>query len=287
MKNNTNWKLLSPPFSGNLNEALMHQYHASQYLAMVGRHLIAQKPDDSNTNFGFHPGKGMFIGHELSEGVRLGLDLEKLELQLLGPSDQVVASVNLSGKTTSRVYHEMKQMLNEEGIDTSNLKHELHYELLDHPLLKDAEFNTDDHKSMGELIAQRHNAELVLRNVTAGHTAAEPVRIWPHHFDTGSLIPLSQNNKGELSSSIGIGWAISDTMISEPYYYLSFWSAENVLLNPDMPAFSNGKWMMPDWNGGVLTLSDILGHRTEEEQMASVLSFFNEGIAIIQKTLES
>ena len=44
------WKALALAFNQKLNDALQQQYHATQFIAMAGRHLIPQQPDDSNTN---------------------------------------------------------------------------------------------------------------------------------------------------------------------------------------------------------------------------------------------
>ena len=45
-----NWKLQKSAFDNNLHQALLQQHHAAQFVAMVGRQLIPQQPDDSNTN---------------------------------------------------------------------------------------------------------------------------------------------------------------------------------------------------------------------------------------------
>ena len=89
-----NWQFLSLPFTANLHEALMQQYHASQYLARpVGKHLVPQRDDDSNTNFRYQHEGGMFIGNELQGGIRVGLKLESLELLLLNPDNQVISMI--------------------------------------------------------------------------------------------------------------------------------------------------------------------------------------------------
>jgi hypothetical protein len=163
-------------WDGNLNEVLMQHYQASEFLAMAGKHLIPQKTDDSNRNFGFDSDKGMFIGHELSEGERLGLHLENLELQLLDPSDRPIARIGLTGKTTSQVLFGLKQVLHDKGIDVSNLKHELHYDLLEHSNLHNGMFSVDESEILREIVAQRHNAMLVLAKVIAEYASSVPIR---------------------------------------------------------------------------------------------------------------
>ena len=75
---NKNWRLLSLPFSPELNDAIQQQHHAAQFIAMAGRHLIPQQPDDSNTNMQYLPELEALAGNQLSNGLRLALQLENL-----------------------------------------------------------------------------------------------------------------------------------------------------------------------------------------------------------------
>jgi hypothetical protein len=68
-----NWKTLTLPFNDDLNDALQQQHHASQFIALVGRHLIPQQPDDSNTNMQYLLDKELLVGNELANGMRLAL----------------------------------------------------------------------------------------------------------------------------------------------------------------------------------------------------------------------
>ena len=72
-KNENNWKLQTLPFGDEMKNALQQQHHAAQYLALAGRHLIPQQPDDSNTNMEFIPETGMLVGNSLSDGMKIGL----------------------------------------------------------------------------------------------------------------------------------------------------------------------------------------------------------------------
>ena len=79
--------------------------------------------------------------------------------------------------------------------------------------------------------------------------------------------------------------AIPDSIIGEPYYYLSFWS-ENPIKGIEKPdALDAGKWMMPNWNGAVLKQSEILEVGSAIGQHKLVKSFFNSGINILMDRL--
>jgi len=131
------------------------------------------------------------------------------------------------------------------GVNIDNLKDELHYDLPDHNLIHGSPFANVHPESIRENIVCRHSAELVLKQAIADYKLAEPIRIWPHHFDTGTLIPLDWDSTGEITQSVGLGWAIPDGMVDEPYYYLSVWTRDPMEFPAQMPLMNSGSWMMP------------------------------------------
>ena len=189
------WKLLTMDFSPELNDALQQQHHAAQYIALVGRHLIPQKPDDSNTNMEFVPEKGMLIGNPLSKGMKVGLKLSNLELTVLDEKNNTLETISFDGKTKKQAFAELKSTLSSLRIDTNNFTDQLHYEIPAHSLDNGAHFSVQNEKYFIENLNYRHNARLVLTEITANIDNAEAVKIWPHHFDTGSFISYSKNEK--------------------------------------------------------------------------------------------
>ena len=281
------WKIQTLPFDDNLKHTLLQQHQAAQYLALVGKHLIHQQADDSNTNMQFVADENLFLGNELPNGFKVALSLSDLTLCIRDKNKKPLKSIPLYGKTKQEVFDELKQVLSDLGVDSSNFKNKLHYDIPPHPLDEGAVFKPEDEKYTNECIAYRHNAKIVLNEAAKKFQNPELIRIWPHHFDTGAFFPISKNEKGELLQSIGIGWAIPDGMIDEPYYYLSFWS-EKALPNRDgFSALDSGKWMMPNWNGAVLKNSEISSHKTAEAQKKLVMHFYSGGIdTLLQKFKE-
>ncbi len=281
METLNDWKLQTFPFDENLHQALIQQHHAAQFVALAGKYLIPQQPDDSNTNMEFLPAGDLLAGHKLGTGARVVLQLTDLSVGALSEDAVSKILVDLKGKTKQQVFDELKRGLSELGVDVAALKNELHYQISAHPLDEGAVFTVNDRQYFYENTILRYNANSVLNEIAAAAEKAEPVRVWPHHFDTGSLIPVSHNGKGELSQSIGIGWAISDSMIDEPYYYLSFWSEKPVEKLKELPPLETGRWMMPGWSGAVLKHSEILEAGSANEQHEMVKSFFDSGIKIL------
>ncbi|MCF6342003.1 MAG: hypothetical protein L3J31_04285 [Bacteroidales bacterium] len=275
---NNDWKLQKQAFNDKLNEALKQQHHATQFLALAGRHLIPQKDDDSNTNVEFIPGENLLLGNELPNGMRVGLHLTELKLLILDAANNTKKTIRLEGKTQKEVFVELTQNLADVGINVTNFKNELHYEIPAHPLDEGAVFSIEDKNDFLENANYRNNAKIVLNEIAGEFASEEPIRIWPHHFDTGAFYVISKNEKGEMAQTIGVGFAIPDSMIDEPYYYLSFWSEKPVEGIDKLSALDGGNWMMPDWNGAILKHSELLKTEPADEQCELVKSFYQSRI---------
>lgn len=285
MKNTSqDWKPIIKDFSEEINSALQQQHHAAQFIALAGHYLIKQQTDDSNTNMKFVADEKMLQGRELGQGLSLGLNLETLKIHVL-QNTKIIESIDLNGRTKQQVFGNIKEYLSDLGVEVSDFKNQLHYQLHSHQLDSDDVFSVIDDESFVANTNYRHNADLVIGEIVSEISAADLVRIWPHHFDTGSFIPVSKNEKGDLSKSIGFGWAMPDSMVDEPYYYLSFWLEEPLSKSANFNALEAGDWKMPDWNGAVLKHSEIKKQKNGEAQFETVKSFFINGIESLMNTL--
>ena len=286
MAQKNKWELLSITFKSELDKVLLQHHHAAQFVALAGRYLIPKKPDGSNINMQFLPEKEMLLGNPHPDGWVVGVQLKKLAVQLLDQNRRVNVEILLDGKTFSDAFQEFKTKLKNNGIDISELKTKQPYELPVDSLKDGKYFSIKSVDAVNENIRYRQNAELIINEFATGFKDIEPIRIWPHHFDTGTFASLERNGKGEATKTIGLGWAIPDSMVSEPYYYLSFWSKIPINTGGNSGSLPAGKWMMPNWNGAVLKLSEIIQKETPEEQYNLVKSFFESGLNILREKLK-
>ena len=201
------------------------------------------------------------------------IDLDQLEREF---ADQVM-------KENQQVFEQLKLNLSDLNVDVSKFNSELHYELPAHELDNNAAFSVGDKNFIQENIIYRNNAEIVLTNIASSFKKSDPVRIWPHHFDTGSFIPMAHNADGGVSKSIGLGWAIPDDMVNEPYYYLSYWSESPIEDFNKLPAPKTGEWIKSGWSGGIVRNSDIIKISSAVGQQEFVESFFDSGIKILSE----
>ena len=282
-KEKNTWKALTQSFTGDMHNVLLQQHHAAQFIALAGRHLIPQQPDDSNTNMQYLADREWLIGNELPGGLRMVLQLSGLKLCIVDREKNCHSEISLAGLNKQQVFEQLKQSLAESNLNVSALKNELHYTLPDHELDRNAEFLMGDRQSIQENIYYRHNAEMVIASMASNFEKAEPVRIWPHHFDTGTFIPLRFNTKGGISRSIGLGWAMPDDMVNEPYYYLSFWSEDSVEDFNALPDLEAGEWIRSGWYGAVVKNADIIKISSASRQQTFVETFFNSGIRMLRE----
>ena len=278
------WEPVTYNFDKDLNEVLFTLHHGAQFIAMTGRYLAAPYPDDSHTSMQYEVRRGMLAGNSLPNGIRVALGMQDLSLNLIGDPNRPIREILLAHKTKQQVFEELSLELAATGLNTAPLSMGLHYEIPAHPLDDGASFSYTNKELFRENTILRHNADLILNEVISGMKGAEPVRVWPHHFDTGTLIPLTYHN-GELTKSLGLGWAIPDSLSNEPYFYISFWEREGSGLEGELPPLDAGSWITSRWNGGILRLSELIRSTNPQDQKRMAQSFFNSGIRILTNFL--
>lgn len=272
------WKLLTKPFNNEIKQVIHTQHLAVQLISVTGRYLIPERKDQDNIAMQFVADNEMFLGKQHPDGWLVGLKLRNLVLQIRDDNMKVASEIPLKGKTFPEVLIEYKKELHKTGTDVSFIRTDQPYELPVDSLVEELFFRIGTSDAVNENIYYRHNASLVLHEISKEFAATSPVYTWPNHFDTGFSFPVKHNIDGNPSITIGMGWAIPDSIVDEPYYYLSFLSDEPVdeLALPGQ--LTTGQWMMPRWNGAVLKLSEMIIEDSAEKQLKHVKNFFESGV---------
>ena len=67
---------------------------------------------------------------------------------------------------------------------------------------------------------------------------ADPVRVWPHHFDMAALAAVAPDR------TIGVGHAVPDAVEPSGYWYVSPWAADAASrAGSRWPALAHGRWV--------------------------------------------
>ena len=88
----------------------------------------------------------------------------------------------------------------------------------------------------------------------AARPDATPIRVWPHHFDTASLIQIDPPGR-EDARSVGVGFSPGDSDYPDGYWYVNLWPAPDAAV--ELPALTLGNWHTEGWTGAVLTVREM------------------------------
>jgi len=277
-----NWEFFSLQSKDHFKSATLLQHHAIQFIAMAGRYLISQKPDDSNTNMKWYLNKKMVVGDWINSRqfpLKLGIRLEDLILFIFDPSFHDIAHFYLQGKTKPDIFQWFKLTLREldvENIDA--LQMDMHYSIPPHKTDDEAPFEIENKDEMKTLSVLRSNAELVLDELSRQFDHPSKVKIWPHHFDTGCVVPV-ENTGGEIRKSIGLGLAVPDENVDYYYFYVNHWSADDNLDYTQIRELEGGgHWITSSWIGAVLPINEFYTDTNTDAQVNRVHSFFTSAI---------
>jgi hypothetical protein len=275
------WKRLEVKNPAEMYDASSMLHQASQFIAMVGKNFIPAKADDSHTNAKWYPAKNWLVGNSIetpSIKIRIALDYPLLVLIITDDDLKPIFEIALDGKTRSEVIDWLKEKLDIQGLDVASFNPDMHYDIPDSPVMHGKKFKMNNPLHYMELAFYRTNGNLLLEYFTQQVKPGEPVRVWPHHFDDGSYLPLQFDDKGAVTGSISLGMAVADPYYPEPYFYVTAWTSQGINYDhlPDLK--KPGKWHKKEWMGQVLVASDIVKFDRSKEQLEVSFNFLKQAI---------
>jgi hypothetical protein len=271
------WETLgaSPPLALAPERLVLH--HAAQLVAGVGRSLVPPRPDDGHTSLEWIA--GALVGQEVP-GPRpwvAALRLAELSLVVVAGGEEA-GRLALAGCTRDEAFAWLSNTAERLGAGAGRLRLDAPYRIPDHAVGAGQPFGAAT-RATAELARWFGNGNSLLRTVAAKWPGAAPVRVWPHHFDVGSVLPLGATYRGE-SPSIGIGLSPGDEGIAEPYFYATLWPAPEADALPPLPA--NGRWNREGWTGALLTGSEITAAGDGGAQAAEAGAFLASAVEVLR-----
>ncbi|MFY0696493.1 MAG: hypothetical protein JXR11_01415 [Balneola sp.] len=254
-----------------INTAQLALHHAVQFIAASGKYLLEEKEDDSHTNMSWDSGNKIFYGDSINNRARVGLHVPTLSLKVTGPTGIELASLSLSDKTKQEGLLWLRQALQLKQIDASDLELKMHYEIPEHPTNDAKPFSEIETPVLEELANHRTISDRVCNEIFSKHAKATPARTWPHHFDHGVYVPFRFDENGEAIQSFSVGYAVADSVIDEPYFYVTQWKKDEEIDYSETPELECGKWLPEKLKGAGLALSDILKMDDQEKGIQTFL----------------
>ncbi len=246
-----------------LQTAIQTLHHVTQFVAMTGKAYHPHSNDDAHTTLLWEANSLAQVGLWI-EGTnqwRLGLDIMSFALFIENTKgDRVDFPLHLEEK--SNVISWLQMQFTDLGIDPLAWQWDLHYTIPDYPFDEGVPYRKPANNILRSYATQRTMTQEVLAPLQT-----ESIRIWPHHFDTGALIQTDD-------LTIGLGWAIPDSLSEWPYWYATRYPAPQEWATIDAP----GDWWTDTLQGRALPL-DELWLLPDEKQQEALHNFFTATIA--------
>ena len=216
-----------------LRDARVQLHWAAQVLSAAADRWLPVQPDDGHTSMAWSSDTGALIGNAAASGLQLALAVHDFELRAV-QGGRTLAALALTGKTLAEAMQWADaQLAGTEGGPARGIQAR-EYDMPDHPVRGGAAF-LPDRAALAELAGWFAHGDAVLREIAAREPRTLPVRVWPHHFDAGSIRYLGE--PGPSAPQIGFGLSPGDGYYEQPYFYVTAFP-----LRPDLrfPALSDG-----------------------------------------------
>lgn len=231
-------------------------HKAAQILALTSINLLPKLPDDAQNTFQIKDNKLCardFI--HSNKKFHIYLDLITYDVVLKSVDGEISFSHPMAGSTWDDILSVWSSWLKEIG-HQSTLTRSLHYKLPTTNDYNKESFEGLSREFLNKWLANRMFANKVLGKLNQISQHNSEINIWPHHFDTGVYYSLDSDAQGE-RFSIAAGLATADSLVNEPYFYISGYSRENKINYTTLPNVGEGTWLTEYWQGAVLRLSSL------------------------------
>jgi len=267
----SNWRPLRGIEPRRLSAARLQAHYAVQWLARAARGYVPAQPDDSHTNLGWDDALDGFATHPMKNDVRLGLNIARLELVMLG--GRSAPAFGLTGQTDAAARRWLGERLAAIGLDAGRLDAPPPYAMPEHAVAAGAAYDAAAAAdALTELAAWFANASHTLDGIRTAMSrrgfAASAVRCWPHHFDIATLALLDASG-ADHARSVNAGMSPGDASYDEPYFYVSPYPYPDATKLPALPSL--GHWHTQGFTAAVAPASRILTAREREAETEALL----------------
>ena len=279
------WQTLGTPAPTALLDARLQLHHAAQWAAAAGASFLEPRPDDSHPNLGWQGALGALVGHPIPglSALQVGLAIADARLLLLDHQGSLAEGLPLAGRTLSEAGAWLSDAIERMGASLPAASVKVPgYELPEHAVTAGAAFSLDS-DACAELARWFGDGDAVLGDLLPGLAGAVPARVWPHHFDLGSLVVVENAADGSLAKSIGIGLSPGDASYAEPYWYVSPWPYPPAHALPALA--SGGFWHSEGFVAAILTGSELVSG-LPDAQRRRLQDFLDAAIAASRAVLD-
>jgi len=253
----------------NNTDQLLHSL--SQFIAKMNRQFLDKKEDDSHTNLYFDPLQGALLSHWLKTDIGpilFRLNLIDWSFEFLDSNFKLLHRIDLQLTKLSDLEAYITYGLELIGLDKKGYADPMHFQIPDYHLDDDVLKKNNPFQTQ-EWMALRSLANTACYQILGSMQSKGEVRIWPHHFDTGIYLKLSDH------VNLGFGLAMLDDNWKNPYLYASAYDSqgESLSINPEENVLAAGKWITTEnLKGAILDMREV--KYSQEDRLQDYLCSF-------------
>lgn len=265
-----NWQPISVEVSRELNDSVRLLHQAAQFVAMFSNSYLPAAPDDSQNCLFWKNTLGRLESRRLDDfHIRMALDVKTFELIFERPDS--VQRITLDKRTKKEINDVLLEIFPKAGLNIDKYKPIRQFTIPHHAIDDGMSFNKPAKIFLDEWARYLGNSQHTLKNIATRYGSISEICVWPHHFDMAILVPVDCANNE--TRSIGMGLAIADAYVAEPYFYINNLDAANVASAALTHPKGNVFWNTKDWLGLVLPASAVAGDEAGQQEMG-LRSFF-------------
>jgi len=239
---------------------------AAQYLAASAINFVEKKEDDSHTNLSWSSESSTLFSRPLNlAGDKLALDFSSFSLVWYS-NKEIFNSLGLDKVTHNQALDWINFQLKANGFN-SKLNYSFHYDLGYEIKMDDYSFPEADQKELQKISNYFSVAQSAMQKVLEKQNLASDIKVWPHHFDLGAYVVISE------TLSLGFGLAIPDSGIDDFYYYISGYKGNDTLETKNFQKLENGEWQTGEWKAGTLRASKVNVEKAVEFLSNTIATF--------------
>ena len=256
----SHWRPIDAGRAQSLSDARLQLHYAAQFAAAIGISYLEREADDGHTNLGWDATLGALMSRAArgtAGEVAVGVRASDLTL-VVTREGNVMDELALDGLTIEAAFEQVRSAIGPRGLDGTRYTLARHYELPPHSLATGAQFGVDEAADFGEIGGWFGNAAIALGRIAHDTPGTSEVRVWPHHFDIGTLVSYGGG------ASTGAGLSPGDGYYDEPYFYVNAYPSPQVdRLTAQLAG--GGQWHTHEWIGAVLPGSRVRGDAMAQE----------------------
>lgn len=272
------WKTLSRD-PDRLTDAVLELHHAAQVVAAAGQAFAEPADDDGHRTLTWDRHMDILVGAAWAPGYpfRVSLDPVRYDLAIHERDGTVLGSFALGGRTLADAYGWLEDAVRTYTGGARAARVEApDFRIPDHPVGEGRSFSLERTQERTDVAGLFRAAFSVLEELTSDRPDAAPVRLWPHHFDVGTVLPLPEPSGPDPARTVGVGMAPMGGGHETWYWYVNTWPPLEAPPSGAPP--HGGVWHMDGWSGAALPAAAV-----RDEGRPAVTRFLAEAVASLTR----